>query len=106
MPLPLSPRTRQILTIFFQEPERSRIGARLVNEAAENLPFHQDATPEKMERIRFSILKLLKEIPGNEDYIFRLALTDWRDLFMAAEFGFSATEHERWHAEILRKFSG
>jgi hypothetical protein len=59
-----------------------------------------DFTPEGMERIRFAILKLIAQNPKNEDIAFNLAQMDWRDLFMAAGFAESATEHENWYAAL------
>lgn len=89
--------------ILFPGPEGSRISERLVEEAADNIPFHNDSLPEEMDRIRFSILKLISQNPKNEEIAFNHAKLDWRDLFMAAGFGYSATEHERWYDEIIRK---
>jgi hypothetical protein len=55
-----------------------------------------------MERIRFSILKLIAEHPENEERAFNLAQVDWRDLLMSAGFGHSATEHKKWFQKIMK----
>lgn len=69
----------------------------LAEECAENLPFTQDTDPIKSERLRFAVLKLsrgdLKELKKWIDD----AKIDWRDVLMAAGFGYDVTEHERWN---------
>jgi len=102
MPIPLSRRTAALLAKLFSESEARRIHHRLLHEASENIPFHADGTPEKMERIRFSIIALITEDPKKEDYAFHLAKVDWRDLFVAAGFAHSATEHERWFEQVMK----
>jgi hypothetical protein len=64
-----------------------------------------DFTPEGMERIRFAVLKLIAQNPKNENIAFNHAQMDWRDLFMAAGFAESATEHESWY-EALEQTNG
>jgi hypothetical protein len=54
-----------------------------------------------MERIRFSVLRLLQEGKMKEHAIFALAYTDWRDLFMAADHGRDTRAHEKWAKRIL-----
>lgn len=54
-----------------------------------------------MERIRFAVLKLSQ---GNISKLLRAideARIDWRDLFMAAGFGYDVNAHETWAKEIL-----
>ena len=64
-----------------------------------------DFTPEGLERIRFSVIKLISQNPKNENIAFNHAKMDWRDLFMAAGFGKSGTEHERWF-QTLTEING
>jgi hypothetical protein len=52
-----------------------------------------------MERLWFSIVKLVHADPGRIDQTFILARTDWRDLLMAAGFGEDLDAHERWWAK-------
>jgi hypothetical protein len=102
MPIPLSDRTKRLTEILLEEPERTRISQRLANEAAEDTPMWHDFSPEGMERIHFSILKLIAQHPNNENIAFNHARYDWRDLFMAAGFGEDINEHDNWCSEILR----
>ena len=56
-----------------------------------------------MERIRFAAIKLSQ---GNINKLLRAideARMDWRDLFMAADFGYDVNAHEKWAKEILDK---
>jgi hypothetical protein len=101
--IPLSVRTLNLASVLFEEPELTRIKNRLVDEASDSLPFCKDATPEGMERIRYSIMKLIFQNKGNEDIAFHHAKMDWRDLFMAAGFGYSAAEHENWYRQTVEK---
>lgn len=104
--VPISPRTGRIAEELFRDPDRTRILKRLQLEASRNVPFHGNSTPTELERIRFAILKLIHQHPANEDHAFKLAKEDWRDLYMAAGFGYSATEHERWFEQIIKKSFG
>ncbi len=100
MAIPLSKRVNRLLAILVDESNRSRLGDRLQEEAANNIPFHDKSKTNDMDRIRFSILKLVSENPSTEDNAFELAKVDWRDLFMAAGFGYDAEEHERWYQRV------
>jgi hypothetical protein len=55
-----------------------------------------DTDCEPVERIHLAVLKL----SGGDIYklikAIELARVDYRDLFMAAGFGYDAHEHERW----------
>ena len=105
MAIPLSQRTSRIAEILLQDSDRSRITSRLITETAENIPMWHDFTPEGMERIRFAVLKLIVQNPKNENIAFNHAQMDWRDIFMAAGFAESATEHESWY-EALEQTNG
>lgn len=55
-----------------------------------------------MERIRFSVLRLLSEKEMSEDDVFRLAYIDWRDLFLAAGHGLTE-DHKNWAKLVLNQ---
>lgn len=73
----------------------------LVESVSENIPFCEDSTPEGMDRIRSSVMKLIDENEANFAMAIELARTDWRALFMAAGFGYDANEHNRWFDEVV-----
>ncbi|MEQ1751607.1 MAG: hypothetical protein ABL974_19450 [Prosthecobacter sp.] len=91
---------------LFEEPRRSHIASRLVEEVSENIPFCDKHKSEDMDRIRFSVMKLLTEPGQEEDSVFELAKIDWRDLFMAAGFGYTATEHLKWYESMFPNEAG
>ena len=101
MPIPLSSRVSQLVSALFPEAESRRISERLLIEASENIPFHEDATPEGMDRVRFAILKRIKQSRKNEDPAFEDAKCDWRDLYVSAGFSNSATAHDAWFEKII-----
>ena len=103
MPIPLSTKTEQAASLLFKEPRLSRVKQRLIDEVSENIPFCADQTPEGMERIRFSVLKLSAMDESGEDCAVQTAKRDWRDLFMSAGFGYSATEHEKWFSSLPKQ---
>jgi hypothetical protein len=103
VPIPLSKKTKQAAEILLAEGVRSRVEERLVADTSEGIPLWQELTPEGLERIRFAVLKLIAQNPKNENIAFKYAKVDWRDLFMAAGFGESATEHERWYSTLSKR---
>src|SRR6056297_940851 len=103
MNTPLSEKTSQAAAVLFSEPVRTRIMTRLLEEVSENIPWHENSNPERLERIRFSILKLIAEDAAKEDNAFRLAKKDWRDLLMEAGFGHSASEHAKWFQNLMNQ---
>ena len=105
MAIPLSNNTKKALEILLDDAIRVRVEKRLVAETSEEIPMWHEFTPKGLERIRFSVIKLIAANPKNENIAFNHAKKDWRDLFMAAGFGGSATEHERWF-QTLKKSNG
>lgn len=103
MPIPLSEKTKRVSALLFKEPDRTRIEQRMVAETSKDIPMWHEFTPEGLERIRFSVIKLIAQGPKNENIAFNHATMDWRDLFMSAGFAESATEHERWYEMITKK---
>ena len=106
MPIPLSKKCLKVVERLFEEPRRSHIACRLVEGVSENIPFCDKHKSEDMDRIRFSIMKLLTEPGQEEDSVFELSKIDWRDLFMAAGFGHTATEHLKWYESMFPNEAG
>ena len=100
MPIPLSKKCLKAVERLFEEPRRSQVARRLVEEASENIPFCDKYKQEDMDRIRFSVMKLLMEPGEEEDAVFELARLDRRDLFTAAGFH-STTAHFEWYESLL-----
>ncbi len=103
MSLPLTKKVNKLLELLFEEPLLSKLARRLEIEAAENIPFHNNSKSADMDRIRFSILKVIATNVDSEENAFDLAKTDWRDLFVAAGFADDANEHKNWYRTITKK---
>lgn len=100
--IPLSPKTVQALEKIFPDLEtRALVADILVEECGDGVPFHEDAGPEEMERIRFSVLKLSAGDLNKLEEAVKLANLDWRDLFMAASFGYDVEAHLTWYQEMV-----
>ena len=99
----LSPRTKQLVEIFFSPRDASEASQWLEEECGNNLPSCGQQAEYGMERIPFAAIKLSK---GN---IFKLlkvideARMDWRDLLIASDFGYDVDAHENWAKGIIRK---
>ena len=94
----LSHRTELLLEMVFPDTEtRALVENILVNECADNIPLIKNPTPETMERIRFSVLKISAGDLQKFDEAVKLAYLDWRDLFMMAGFGHDVEAHNKWY---------
>jgi|SRR6056297_1794093 len=103
--VPLSPKTDLLVFAAFSgesDEFRSRIAAMLENDIGETIPFCDSSTPEEMERIRFAVIRLLAERRMAESDVIQLAKTDWRDLLMAADFGYDTGAHLAWYFDTTR----
>ena len=100
---PLSARTKELVEIFFSVKDKSEASQWLEEECGNNLPSCGQQDEHGMERIRFAAIKLSK---GNVLKLLEaidVARMDWRDLLMAADFGFDVNAHENWADDILKK---
>ncbi len=103
--LPLSPKTDLLVFAAFCEQTddyRAQIARMLETEIGQNIPFCNEATPEDMERIRFAVIRLIAENKMCEADVIKLAKTDWRDLLMAADFGYNTGSHLTWYLDVTR----
>ena len=99
----LSPRTKKLIDALFPAENVDDAIHWLENECGNTIPFCENNDEFQMERIRFAVIKLSK---GNIDLLLKAigeAKTDWRDLFMAAGFGYEISAHEKWAEEVLKK---
>lgn len=103
MPPKLSPRTRQLVERVFGPKRVAEAAQWLEDECGDNLPFCEHHDEYDMERIRFAAIKLSEGNMQNLLDAIDEARMDWRDLFMAADFGYDVNAHEKWATEILEK---
>ena len=98
----LSARIEKLLEVIFPDYSmRNFVRDILVNECGDNIPFCEDHSPEDMDRIRFSVLKLSSGDLNKLGEAVDLAKLDWRDLFMAAGFGYDTNAHNDWYERTL-----
>lgn len=99
----LSDKTSRLLdAIFFGDKLKAELEVILVKECGNNIPFCKNHSPEQMERIRFSVLKLSEGEFQKFEKAIELAKTDWRDLFMAAGFGYDVEAHNKWYEQTIK----
>lgn len=72
----------------------------LEDEIGQSIPFCESANSEDMQRIRFAVIRLLYERGMKESDVLNLARTDWRDLLMAAGFGYDVRAHLLWYYDV------
>jgi hypothetical protein len=104
--IPLSDRTRTLISRLFSGIDGTIISDLLYRAVSANIPFCDDSTPEDMERIRFAILKMTLNSPLNLAVGIHMAQSDWRDLLMAAGFGDDTSQHMVWYAEMIDRTIG
>lgn len=96
----LSQYTKNVVHALYQSREALEVCDILENECGTEALYCDGWSPTQMERIRFSVLKLVKENTMILDSAIELAQKDWRDLLMTAGFGNELNAHERWAAQI------
>lgn len=101
----LSPRTRQLVEKIFGPKRVDEAAQWLEDECGHNLPFCEKHDEHQMERIRFAVLTLSQGDIRKLLAAIDVARMDWRDLFMAADFGYDVNAHELWAKDILEKSS-
>lgn len=97
----LSPKTLRLVRTVFSGRDRAAAARMLESECGEKAPFCDKQTSEGMERIRFAAIKVSGGRLKRLSEATRLAQIDWRDLLMAAGFGYTLTAHEEWAVRVL-----
>jgi hypothetical protein len=98
----LSADTERLINHLFPTVAVIRLKKRLLEEVSENIPFCDNESSNGMERIRFSVIRLIYEGNMSEDDIFKLAYIDWRDLFMSADHE-NTEAHKNWAEKIIKQ---
>jgi hypothetical protein len=102
--LALSERTEKLVnSVFADQAARYIVRAKLVNECGNGVPFCENSSPEEMDRIRFSVIKLSEGDMKKLENAIKLANVDWRDLFMLAGFGYDVGAHNEWYKTTIGK---
>jgi hypothetical protein len=94
--IPLSQNTIELIEKFYPNENKKKVIKILENECADNLPFLEKASPQKMERFRFAVLKIGKTNFNKLVEAIELGKIDWRDLLVKAKFANSTDAHKLW----------
>lgn len=92
----LSPETWKRVNLLFKAEEWEQVATLLDEQCGNNLPFLEEFDEYQLERVRFAALKISNGSFPKLMGAFELAQSDWRDLLMAAEFGYDIHAHEAW----------
>jgi len=92
----LSPETLRRIDILFSPENREVAKTLLYEKCGSNLPGVSQTDKNILERLRFAALKCSDGNLGQLEKAIKLAQRDWRDLLMAAGFGFDAYAHQTW----------
>jgi hypothetical protein len=99
---PLTDRTIRLVERLFDADDAAPAQRLLAEECGTNLPFCDTLDAAGLERIRFAVLMLsegdLEKLRATIDR----ASADWRDVLVAAGFGYSLTAHEQWATDVLQ----
>ena len=99
----LSPPTKRLVELFFPSKDVAEASRWLDEECGHHLPACQNLDEVGMERIRFAAIKLSQgNIPKLLEAIDQ-ARVDWRDLLMAADFGYDVEAHQTWAQQVLEE---
>ena len=98
----MTDRTVRLVERLFDADDAVRVQRLLAEDCGTNLPFCDTLDAAGLERIRFAVLMLSA---GDVDKL-RAAIDrasgDWRDVLVAAGFGYSLTAHEQWASDVLQ----
>ena len=97
----LSQDTKNLVHALFKSREALEVCGMLENECGTEALSCGGWTPAQLERIRFAVLRLVKDKTMSLESAINLAKTDWRDLLMAAGFGNDPNAHKTWAREIV-----
>ncbi len=92
----LSDKTKNLVSRLYKSREAMEVCDILDRECGTEALSCEGWSPEQMERIRFAVLKLVKENAFEMEAAIKLAQLDWRDLLMSAGFGEDLIAHELW----------
>ncbi len=92
----LSPKTIARIGLLFKAEEREEAALLLDEQCGNNLPFLGKLNYHELERYQFAALKISKGDLLELHEAVKAAQFDWRDLLMAAGFGYDVHAHESW----------
>jgi len=85
--------------LFPKTDDRETVGTILMEECSDKLPLVSN--PKEIERIQLAVLKLSEGNAGKFLEAASLARLDWRDVLVAAGFGYDVEAHLKWMDEEI-----
>jgi len=92
----LSNKTTEIIIALFSVKDAEKVASTLLEKCSTNIPGCQGWSQENIERVWLSVLKISGGNIEKFESAITLANTDYRDLFMAADFGYDLEAHKQW----------
>ena len=92
----LSPNTIARIDLLFKPKEREEAACLLNEQCGNNLPFLEKLNCYELERYQFAALRISKGSLLGLGKAVKAAQLDWRDLLLAAGFGYDIHAHESW----------
>ena len=96
----LSDDTQWLVDRLFKPQHRIEAARMLESQCARNLSSCESADAKSLERLRFAALKISAGELKRLSHAIHEARIDWRDLLMAADFGFEVNAHRVWLQEL------
>ena len=96
----ITQRTAKVVAALFPENEQVIVSDELVSNCSTNVPGCDNWSNMQLERIWFAVLKLSTGELNKLESSIKLANTDYRDLLMAAGFGYDLEAHNKWFKEL------
>lgn len=92
----LSKNTKEIIGMMFDSVHSVNVMTILLGQCTVSIAGCQGWSLENFERVWISVLKLSDGDIEKLESAVSLANTDYRDLFMAAGFGYDTEAHKKW----------
>jgi len=93
---PLTPRVSNAIEVIFPVKFQEEARTRLQKDCGWHIPLLHTRNPELLERIRLAAIKISDGTIAELDQAIQQAHIDWRDVLIAAGFGYDAEAHLHW----------
>ena len=96
----ITQKTAKIIVTLFSKNEQSIVIDEIESNCSTNVPGCDNWTNVQLERIWFAVLKLSNGELIRLEASVKLVNTDFRDLLMAADFGYDLEAHNKWYKQL------
>lgn len=97
--VPLTPAVWSKLEEVFPPENWEQAALLIQHKCGNNLPLMRSGQPDTYDRIRFAVVKLSKGSLEALEEAIGAAQVDWRDVLLAAGFGYDCHAHLQWNPE-------